>query len=154
MDKNKTLIAYFSHTGITKAAAERIAKTTGGTLFEIKPHKTYPSAYLATVAVAKIEQLKKELPELQTEVKDFEKYDTVLLGFPIWWFTCPQVIKSFAAAYNFNGKTVYPFCTHGGSGPKNSTRDLRSACAGADVKDCFDATSGLTDAAIKKWLGL
>ena len=76
------------------------------------------------------------------------------IGFPIWWFTCPQLIKTFMESYDFTGKTVYPFCTHGGSGPKNSTRDIRSICPGADVKECFDATKDLTDAKIKNWLGL
>ena len=131
---DKILVAYYSKTGHTKAAAQKIAKAAGGALHEIVPTKEYPASYVATVAVAKWEQLKNE--------------------FPIWWFTCPQLIKTFMESYDFTGKTVYPFCTHGGSGPKNSTRDIRSICPGADVKECFDATKDLTDAKIKNWLGL
>lgn len=151
---NKILIAYYSKTGHTKAAAQKIAKVTGGVLHEIVPQKSYPSSYLATVAVAKLEQLKGEKPALADKIENFADYGTVLVGFPIWWFTCPQLIKTFMASYDFTGKTVYPFCTHGGSGPKNSTRDIRAICSGADVKDCFDAAKDLTDVKIKKWLGL
>lgn len=150
----KILVAYYSKTGHTKAAAQKIAKVTGGALHAITPQKSYPGNYLATVAVAKMEQLKGDKPALADKVKDFADYNTVLVGFPIWWFTCPQLIKTFMESYDFTGKTVYPFCTHGGSGPKNSTRDIKAICAGADVKECFDATKDLTDAKIKKWLGL
>ena len=87
-------------------------------------------------------------------MQGFEDYNVVLVGFPIWWFTCPQLIKTFMESYDFTGKTVYPFCTHGGSGPKNSTRDIRAALPGVEVKECFDATKDLTDAKIKNWLGL
>ena len=79
-------------------------------------------------------------------------YDKILVGFPIWWFGCPQLIKTFMESYDFDGKKVYPFCTHGGSGPKNSTRDIKAICPGADVKDCFDATKNLNEAAVKEWL--
>ena len=87
-------------------------------------------------------------------VQGFDDYNVVLVVFPICWFTCPQLIKTFMESYDFTGKIVYPFCTHGGSGPKNSTRDIRSICSGADIKECFDATKDLTDAKIKNWLGL
>ena len=80
-------------------------------------------------------------------------YDKILVGFPIWWFGCPQLIKTFMESYDFDGKKVYPFCTHGGSGPKNSTRDIKAICPKADVKDCFDATKNLNEAAVKEWLG-
>ena len=151
---DKILIAYYSKTGHTKAAAQKIAKLTGGTLHEITPQKEYPASYVVTVAVAKWEQLKNEKPALNDKVKDFAAYDKILVGFPIWWFTCPQLIKTFMESYDFKGKTVYPFCTHGGSGPKNSTRDIRTALPGVDVKECFDATKDLIDAKIKNWLGL
>lgn len=149
----KILIAYYSKTGNTKRAAEEIAKMTGGTLHRIVPQKTYPDSYFATVAVAKWESLKGEKPALADKVEGIGGYDKILVGFPIWWFGCPQLIKTFMESYDFNGKKVYPFCTHGGSGPKNSTRDIKAICPGADVKDCFDATKNLNEAAVKEWLG-
>ena len=148
----KILIAYYSKTGNTKRAAEEIAKMTGGTLNRIVPQKTYPDSYFATVAVAKWESLKGEKPALADKVEGIGGYDKILVGFPIWWFGCPQLIKTFMESYDFDGKKVYPFCTHGGSGPKNSTRDIKAICPGADVKDCFDATKNLNEAAVKEWL--
>lgn len=149
----KILIAYYSKTGNTKRAAEEIAKMTGGTLHGIVPQKTYPDSYFATVAVAKWESLKGEKPVLADKVDGIGGYDKILVGFPIWWFGCPQLIKTFMESYDFDGKKVYPFCTHGGSGPKNSTRDIKAICPKADVKDCFDATKNLNEAAVKEWLG-
>lgn len=148
----KILIAYYSKTGNTKRAAEEIAKMTGGMLHRIVPQKTYPDSYFATVAVAKWESLKGEKPALADKVEGIGGYDKILVGFPIWWFGCPQLIKTFMESYDFDGKKVYPFCTHGGSGPKNSTRDIKAICPGADVKDCFDATKNLNEAAVKEWL--
>ena len=148
----KILIAYYSKTGNTKRAAEEIAKMTGGTLHRIVPQKTYPDSYFATVAVAKWESLKGEKPALADKVEGIGRYDKILVGFPIWWFGCPQLIKTFMESYDFNGKKVYPFCTHGGSGPKNSTRDIKAICPKADVKECFDATKNLNEAAVKEWL--
>lgn len=148
----KILIAYYSKTGNTKRAAEEIAKMTGGTLHRIVPQKTYPDSYFATVAVAKWESLKGEKPALADKVEGIGGYDKILVGFPIWWFGCPQLIKTFMESYDFDGKKVYPFCTHGGSGPKNSTRDIKAICPKADVKDCFDATKNLNEAAVKEWL--
>ena len=150
----KILIAYYSKTGNnTKRAAEEIAKMTGGALHRIVPQKTYPDSYFATVAVAKWESLKGEKPALADKVEGIGGYDKILVGFPIWWFGCPQLIKTFMESYDFDGKKVYPFCTHGGSGPKNSTRDIKAICSKADVKDCFDATKNLNEAAVKEWLG-
>ena len=148
----KILIAYYSKTGNTKRAAEEIAKMTGGTLHRIVPQKTYPESYFATIAVAKWESLKGEKPALADKVEGIGGYDKILVGFPIWWFGCPQLIKTFMESYDFDGKKVYPFCTHGGSGPKNSTRDIKAICPKADVKDCFDATKNLNEAAVKEWL--
>ena len=148
----KILIAYYSKTGNTKRAAEEIAKMTGGTLHRIVPQKTYPDSYFATIAVAKWESLKGEKPALADKVEGIGGYDKILVGFPIWWFGCPQLIKTFMESYDFDGKKVYPFCTHGGSGPKNSTRDIKAICPKADIKDCFDATKNLNEAAVKEWL--
>ena len=148
----KILIAYYSKTGNTKRAAEEIAKMTGGTLHRIVPQKTYPDSYFATIAVAKWESLKGEKPALADKVEGIGAYDKILVGFPIWWFGCPQLIKTFMESYDFDGKKVYTFCTHGGSGPKNSTRDIKAICPKADVKDCFDATKNLNEAAVKEWL--
>ena len=100
--------------------------------------------------VGKKEQLMHEMPAIVSKVENFDQYDTIAIGFPVWWFTCPRAILSFLSQYDFAGKTVWPFCTHGGSGPKHSADDIRKACSG-DVKDCLDA-NGLTDDAVRRWL--
>ena len=147
---SKLLVAYFSKTGTTKAAAEKIARVADGDLFEIVTEKKYPVSYAATVIVGKKEQLMHEMPAIVSKVENFDQYDTIAIGFPVWWFTCPRAILSFLSQYDFAGKTVWPFCTHGGSGPKHSADDIRKACSG-DVKDCLDA-NGLTDDAVRRWL--
>lgn len=101
---DKILVAYYSKTGHTKAAAQKIAKAAGGALHEIVPTKEYPASYVATVAVAKWEQLKNEKPALNDKVQGFEDYNVVLVGFPIWWFTCPQLIKTFMKAMILQAK--------------------------------------------------
>ena len=146
----KLLIAYFSKSGATRAKAEQIARVAGGDLFEIATEKVYPRSYAGTVIVAKKEQLAGELPALTGRVEDFAAYDRVALGFPVWWFTCPQAVVSFLSQYDFSGKTVWPFCTHGGSGPRRSAEKIRAHCAG-DVKDCLDANK-LTDEGVAEWL--
>ncbi len=144
------LIAYFSKSGATRLAAERIARVSGGDLFEIAPVKPYPAGYAASVFVAKKEQIFHELPEISGGVDNFGAYGAVALGFPVWWHTCPRVVATFLSRYDFSGKTVLPFCTHGGGGPARSARDIRALCAG-DVRDCLDA-NGLTDDAARRWL--
>ena len=151
---DKILVAYYSKTGHTKAAAQKIAKAAGGALHEIVPTKEYPASYVATVAVAKWEQLKNEKPALNDKVQGFEDYNVVLVGFPIWWFTCPQLINTFMESYDLTGKTFYPFCTHGGCGPKNGRGDIQSMCRGSDVKERFHARRDLAYAKIKDLLRL
>lgn len=143
---NNVLVAYFSKTGTTEKVAQNIAAAVGGTLFEIKTEKVYPKSYLKTVAAAKIEQLKGELPVLTEKIPNMEEYDTVFLGFPLWWFTCPNAIFSFLATYDFSGKTIRPFCTHGGSGPRHTAEDIRKACSAAVVTETFDATKASEEA--------
>ena len=149
---SKMLVAYFSKSGTTKAVAEKIARVADCGLFPIVTEKKYPASYAATVIIGKKEQLTRELPKIVSTVEDFDAYDTIALGFPVWWFTCPRAVLSFLSQYDFAGKKVLPFCTHGGSGPRNSTRDIRAACKG-DVAECFDA-NGATDDDVRRWLEL
>ena len=150
MDQEKrTITIVFSKTGVTKKAARRVADLAGSDLMEIRTVKRYPESYAATVVVAKKEQLLGELPELK-EYPDLAGYDRILLGFPVWWFTCPQAVAGFAAHYDLTGKTLLPFCTHGGGGPRSSSKKLREHCA-AQVAECFDATKA-TDGDILRWL--
>ena len=127
-EPGKILIAYYSWSGNTRFAAEQIQKVTGGTLFEIKPAKAYPSDYSACVDQAKKECRDEFKPELATKVDDFSKYDIIFVGTPNWWSTMAPPVRSFLAGYDFSGKTVIPFVTHGGGGMAHCERDMRKVC--------------------------
>lgn len=110
----KILVAYYSYSGNTEAVAKQIAGATGGTLFEITTPHQYPEAYNAMTAQAKKEIRDGFKPELSSKVEDFARYDMVFVGSPNWWGTYAPAVSAFLAAYDFNGKTVVPFFTHGG----------------------------------------
>jgi flavodoxin len=131
--KGKTLIAYFSWGGNTREMAKQIQQQTGGDLFEIKTVKPYPTDYNECVDVAKKEQQAGARPSLAAEVKDLATYDVVFVGYPNWWGTMPQVLFTFLEKYNMNGKTVIPFCTHGGGRWGRSLDDLKKRCPDAIV---------------------
>lgn len=136
----KTLIAYFSRTGITKKLAENVADTIGAELFNIQPVKEYSKAYVLCVAQAKIENLQHARPAIKVQPQNFNEFDTVVVMFPIWWFTCPNIILSFLEANNFTDKTVIPVCTYGSSGKGSSEKDMQAACSKAKFLPCIEAT--------------
>ena len=129
----KILIAYYSRTGNTKSVADEIQKNVGGDLFEIKTTNTYPEEYQATTEQAKTEKNNNFRPQLATQVADFSSYDVIFVGYPIWWGTMPMGVFSFLEQYNFAGKTVIPFCTHGGSGLGDSVSDIKKTLPQANV---------------------
>jgi len=146
----KTLIAYFSLSGVTKNAAERIQALAGGDLFEIKGKKNY-GGYLKAVAIGGKELATKEMPKVTTHVENFDSYDRILLGFPVWYGNCPRLIRTFAGEYNFVGKDVYVFCTSGSSGPEKAGQTVAEICKGAVVHSAIRITDQ-SDEQIKAWL--
>lgn len=127
----KTLVAYFSATGVTKGAAEKLAEVTGGDLYEIQPEVPYTDADLdwqdkqsrSSVEMADLSSR----PAIKGKVENLDDYDTVFIGFPVWWYTAPTIINTFIEANDLKGKTVIPFCTSGGSSIKKSAEDLKKA---------------------------
>ena len=122
----KILVAYFSRTGeeygvgvITKGntaiVADAIAEITGGDKFEIKTVKPYPHDYRETTDIAKKEQQDNARPEIVGKPANLKDYDTVFLGYPIWWSDLPMAVYTFLENNDFNGKTIIPFCTSAGS---------------------------------------
>ena len=122
---HKILVAYFSRTGDnyevgniekgnTAIVAEMVAEKTGGTLFEIKPVKEYPAGYKECTEVAKQEQAENARPEIATKIENLQEYDTIFLGYPVWWSDFPMLIYTFLEQNDFNGKTIIPFCTSAG----------------------------------------
>lgn len=137
----KTLIAYFSRTGITKTLAEDTAKKTGADLFAIEPVKKYSGSYLLCVAEAKLENLKNARPAIVSKPQNLSEYDTVVVMFPIWWFTCPNIMLTFLEENDLAGKRIIPVCTYGSSGKGSSEAAMQKACPQASFTSCIEATA-------------
>lgn len=149
------LIACYSWSGNTRFAAEQIQKLTGGTLFEIKPVKAYPADYRACVDQARKECREGFRPELAAKVEEFSRYKIIFVGTPNWWSTMAPPVRSFLADYDFSGKTVIPFVTHGGGGMASCERDMRKACPKAVfLPGGAFSGSGIRNAgaALKSWV--
>ena len=110
----KVLIAYFSWGGNTRGIAKEIEKQTGADLFEITMVTPYSTSYNTVLSEAQADQNAQARPELATHVEDMSQYDTILLGYPNWWASIPMPVASFLEEYDFSGKTIIPFCSHGG----------------------------------------
>ncbi len=147
----KTLIAYYSRGGTTKRAAENLQKIVGGDLFEIKGKKNYGN-YFQALGIARSEFNSGELPEVTTDVQDFDSYDRILIGFPIWYSRAPQLVISFLKSHDFKGKDVYPFCTSGMSGPEGAQEGIKDACPGATVHPGLRVNK-VDEPKVKAWLG-
>ena len=113
-ESGKVLIAYFSWGGNTRGIAEEIQSQTGADLFEIIPVTPYSSDYNTILDEAQQDQNQQARPELANHVEDMGQYDTVILGYPNWWASIPMPVATFLEEYDFSGKTIVPFCSHGG----------------------------------------
>lgn len=110
----KVLIAYFSWSGNTRGIAEEIQSQTGADIFEITPVTPYSSDYNTVLDEAQRDQNQQARPELANHVEDMGQYDTIILGYPNWWASIPMPVATFLEEYDFAGKTIVPFCSHGG----------------------------------------
>lgn len=151
----KTLVVYFSATGNTKSVAEEIARLTGADLYEIVPADPYTAEdlnYNNNDCRANQEMNDASArPAIGSEAIDVSSYDTVFVGYPIWWGTMPRIINTFLDTYDLSGKTVLPFCTSGGSGISQSVSAIRAAEPDADVRDGL-RSSGADDSGIEGWI--
>ena len=132
----KKLVAYFSASGVTKSAAEHLAKTAGADLFEIRPAVPYTRADLDWTNKKSRSSVEMNNPDSRPEIKEqlsnMEDYDTVFIGFPIWWYVAPAIINTFVESYDFSGKTIIPFATSGGSGMGKTVEVLKLLCPNAN----------------------
>lgn len=132
----KTLVAYFSAQGTTAALARELAAKTGADLFEIVPREPYSAADITwtnPLARCNREKIgKKDVPVAGTVV-DWESYDRVYLGFPIWYYGAPNVVNTFCKGYDWQGKRVALFATSGGSGIGRTVEKLRPYVAGGEI---------------------
>lgn len=142
----KTLVAYFSASGTTAHTAKEIAQAVDADLYEIRPAQPYTAADLdwndkrsrSTV------EMKDPAcrPEIAGAVENMEQYDTIFVGFPIWWYVEPRIVDTFLESYDFSGKTVIPFATSGGSGIGRAEKSLREHCPKANWKQGKLVNSG------------
>ena len=132
---SKKLVAYFSASGVTKKAAEKLAKEQGADLFEIRPVQQYTDADLNWMDKRSRSTLemqdKSSRVEIAEKVADMDQYDELFIGFPIWWGVAPHIINSFLEQYDLTGKEIYPFATSGGSGYGRSNKELEPSAPGA-----------------------
>lgn len=151
----RKLVAYFSASGVTRSAAERLAKAAGADLFEIQPLVPYTKADLDWTNKKSRSSVEMNdphsRPEIAKRVPAMEEYDTVFLGFPIWWYVAPTIIDTFVESYDFSQKTVVPFATSGGSGLGKTEETLRALCPNARWKK-GRMLNHVSDADIKRWL--
>lgn len=135
---SKTLTAFFSASGTTKRAAERLAAAIGSDLYEIRPAVPYTRAdlnWMDNRSRSSVEMNDpSSRPELADRDADIQSYDRIFLGFPIWWYTAPHIIRTFLESYDFTGKAIMLFATSGSSGLGNTAEELSSSCPGAVIR--------------------
>ena len=131
----KALIAYFSASGVTARAAKEMAAATGADLYEIRPAEPYTDADLNWMDKKSRSTIEMKdpacRPAIAGGVQDMAQYDTVLIGFPIWWYVEPRIVDTFLESYDFSGKTLIPFATSGGSGIGKAEKSLQAHCPAA-----------------------
>ncbi len=151
---SKKLVAYFSASGVTKRYAQRLSKAAGADLFEIRPEIPYTDADLNwqnSNSRSSVEMKNPDSrPEIAEKLPNMDEYDTVFIGFPIWWYVTPTIINTFIEEYDFSGKTVILFATSGGSGMGKTADVLRKICPSADIKD-GKVLNGMSDEKIMQW---
>ena len=135
----KILVAYFSARGVTKGVAQRLAKVAGADLFEIRPAVPYTQADLnwtdkkSRSSVEMNDPLSR--PEIAEMLPNMADYDTVFVGYPIWWYVAPHIINTFVESYDLSGKTLVAFATSGGSGIGKTVEELKKLYPDANWKD-------------------
>lgn len=131
----KTLVAYFSASGVTARAAKEVAAAVGADLYEIRPEQPYTAADLDWMDKRSRSTIEMNdpgcRPAIAEPVEQMEQYDTVFVGFPVWWYVEPRIVDTFLESYDFSGKTLIPFATSGGSGIGKAEKSLREHCPDA-----------------------
>lgn len=134
---NKTLVAYFSASGVTAKLAENLAEAIGADVFEIEPEEPYTRADLDwTNKQSRCSLEMNDLssrPAIRESRDNMDDYDTIFVGFPIWWYIAPTIINTFLESYNLSGKIIIPFATSGGSCMGKTNEKLLPSCKGAKL---------------------
>ena len=153
-EDNNSVVLYFSATGTTKSIAQRIAKESNSEIIEIVPKEKYKSEdldYNSDCRANREQNDPKARPEIENTI-DIAKYNTIYLGYPIWWGTNPKIILTLLDTYDFTGKTIIPFCTSGSSDITNSVEELRNYNSKLTIKDGRRFSSSDSDKIIKEFV--
>ena len=153
---NNTLICYFSASGVTRGVAERVASLTNSPLFEIEPVNKYTDADLDWTdkesRSTKEMQDKSSRPAIMKKVSNLENYDTIIIGFPVWWYTAPTIINTFIEENDLTNKNIYIFVTSGSSSFGGSLKDLKETYPHLNFINGIRLTRSSTDEEILSWL--
>ncbi len=153
---SKTLVAYFSASGVTAKLAKALANVTNADIFEIRPVTPYTFKdldWMDKKSRSTIEmQDKASRPEMAEKLSSCEPYDTVFVGFPIWWYEAPHIIETFLESCDLTGKTVVPFGTSGGSSMGKTAKVLAPSCPGAKVLGGKVLRASSSEADVKAWV--
>lgn len=133
-EENSAIVVDGVVLGNTQYAAMLIAENTGADIYRIEPKIPYTTNHTDLVALAKDEQNKDARPEIKNKISDFDDYDIIYVGYPIWWSDMPQIMYTFFELYDFAGKTVIPFSTHGGSGLAGTVSTIKNKLKDAKVE--------------------
>ena len=168
IDQSKAIIIFFSRAGEnyevgtvdvgnTEMIVNYLTKVTNITSFKINPETDYPTNYQEMVTLAQNEKSSNARPSIKDPLTDISNYDTILLGYPIWHGDLPNIVMTQLEMLDFEGKTIYPFNTHEGSGLGSSISDIKNSAPKADVKDGFalrgtDARKEDSHESIRNWL--
>jgi len=155
-EHSDVLVAFFSATGTTKGVAEKIASVTGGDLYEIQAAEPYTSDDLnyndSSSRSTKEQNDKSVRPEIGSEDISLEGYNTIYLGFPIWWGEEPRILDTFVEKYSFEGITVIPFCTSGGSGIGRSGPNMEALAGTGNWLDGMRFDGDVSEADLQSWI--
>ena len=155
--KNKILVVYYSAQNHTKSVAEKIAKNLNADIFEIVPEDVYTSEDLnwnnsnSRVSKEHDDESLRNVKLKNTKVNNWEEYDTVLIGYPIWWGIAAWPVNTFVKENNFEGKTVIPFCTSASSSLGQSGELLQKEANSGNWKEGHRFSSSASDSDIQKW---
>lgn len=153
--ESKTLVAYFSASGVTAKAASSLAAAIGADLYEIKPAVPYTNKDLNWQDKHSRSSLEMNDPSARPKLADRKfspaAYDRLFLGFPIWWYTAPRIIQTFLESFDFTGKTIILFATSGGSSLGRTANELAPSCPGAVIRDGQILRRGTSQEELKRW---
>ena len=153
---NKKLAAFFSATGRTAKAAQTLAGAAGADLFEIKPKGPYTKEDLDWTDKSSRSSVEMHTPSFRPEAaalpKDLDGYDTIFVGFPIWWYVAPTIINTFLEHFDLTGKTIVPFATSGGSGMGKTNEHLAPSCRGARLLEGRVFSPDASSSELARWV--